>query len=414
MSADATSGYAYAEAFEQLLPQLPEAQRAARREQLQSFLQQGFPTRKLEDWHYTDLAALAARRYVNAAAGSVALDRWFLPRSDRLVYVDGRLDAAQSTADELSAPVAPVEESDTDGVRALNAAFALPGLDLKLGSNARIARVLHVLIATTPGSDAGMSHQRHRIDLGAMAEATVVVEFVGCGAGDRLATHSFDVRLGAGARLRLVRVQDEAAGSTLLTRFDLRLDRDANVDAVCVDRGGGLARHDFNVDLAAAGAEVRLDGLFVPVAGAHIDNHTRILHSAPHCRSSECFKGIVAEGTRAVFNGKIVVRPGAQKTDSQQRVASLLLSRRAEIDAKPELEIYADDVKCAHGATTGQLDETALAYLRSRGIDLATARALLLKAFATEILARVEPASLAARLHALLQLPADEPMESLA
>lgn len=155
---------------------------------------------------------------------------------------------------------------------------------------------------------------------------------------------------------------------------------------VTVDLGAGLSRHDLNVALVEQGAEVHLHGLYAPAHGAHVDNHTRIEHRAPHCISREFFRGVVNEDTRAVFNGKIYVAEGARKTDSEQRVSNLLLSPKAEVNAKPELEIYNDDVKCAHGATFGQLDEDAIYYLRARGIDREAARALLTYSFAREIL----------------------------
>ena len=394
----------YAQVFERCAAAWPAAQRRARRAKLEEFLRLGFPTRKLEDWRYTDLSALAERSFEPARRTAVALQDALLPRSDRLVYVNGELDRNASTADELSALV-ETETPGATGVDALNAAFATPGLNLALGPHARLARPLHLILAGAANPQAAMTHQRHRIHLGQSAEAVLLVEFRGAAGGDRLVTQTFDIRLAPGSRLRLYRLQDEAAGSHLISRMDARLARDARIDIVCLDRGCGLARHDLNLELAEPGAEVELAGFYQPAAGAHLDNHTRIVHAAPHGRSRELFKGIVGEKSRAVFNGKIVVSPGAQKTDSEQRVANLLLAPRAEVDAKPELEIYADDVKCAHGATVGQLDETALAYLRSRGIADSDARALLRRAFALEVLDRIAWPALRDRAALLLGYP---------
>jgi Fe-S cluster assembly protein SufD len=312
----------------------------------------------------------------------------------RLVYLDGSLDPASSTAGEWHA--AGAEVAQDDGVFALNAAFARGGLHLRLGRGERLQQPLQILIAgTAPASpDAPrMIHQRHRIALEQNAEATVVFGFLDLGAGG-FATQVVEIDLAPGARLNLYRIQDQGADQTLLTRFDVRQQRDSALHTVTADCGLGLVRHDFNVVLDQPGAEIGLYGLYRPGAGAHLDNHTRIVHAAPRCRSREQFKGILQERTRAVFNGKVVVQPGAQKTDSEQQVANLLLSPRAEINAKPELEIYADDVKCAHGATVGQLDETAFEYLRSRGIGTAEARALLLHAFGGEVLERITLAPL--------------------
>jgi Fe-S cluster assembly protein SufD len=392
----------YQSAFEQFAQQLPAAERDARRARLQPFLDQGFPDRHIENWRYTDLTAFNDKTFSVTDGANCDLNALRLPRTDRLVYVNGQLDREQTTADELSALIAD-EGPAEDSVAALNAAFALPGLHLRLGNNASIARVLHIVIATTAEHGPAMSHQRHRIELGELASAHVVFEFRG--GGEHLQTHAIDIRLAAGARLRLDRIQLDATGSSLLTRIDARLDRNSRLDALCIDGGSGLARHDFNVDIAGPGAEAELDGLYMPGSGGHVDNHTCITHSAPHGRSHEHFKGIVDARARAVFNGKVIVRPGAQKTDSEQRVANLLLSPRAEVNAKPELEIYADDVKCAHGATVGQLDMKAFGYLRSRGVDADTARALLLHAFAAEILDGLDVPALRQRVAAELKLP---------
>ena len=253
-----------------------------------------------------------------------------------------------------------------------------------------------------------MTHQRHRITLGDHAEAIVLLQFVGAG-GDRLATHVVDIELGAGASLTLYRVQDEGAGIALITDVVVRQAQNSRLKAVTVDIGSGLIRHDFRSELFQPGAENDLSGLYAPRADAHVDNHTATIHIAAQCRSRSHYRGIVDARGKAIFNGKVVVRPGAQKTDSEQRIANLLLSRKAELNAKPELEIYADDVKCAHGSTVGQLDETALAYLRSRGIPRDAARALLLRAFATEILDRIAWPALRTRIETSLQLPSEMP-----
>lgn len=401
---------AYRENFDQFAAGLPDAQRAARQEQLGRFLAAGFPTPRSEAWHYTDLAALNERQFVPAAAGELPPAVELLADAERLVYVNGRLDSAHSTATALHGDNPAADNGDA--VSALNAAFASGGLQLNLGRNERLPRPLQVLLAGVADAAPAMVHQRHRIELGENAEATVLFQFLGRDGG-RFGTQTIDVRLAAGARLILYRVQDETADATLLTRIDARLGRDSRLEAVAVDCGGGLVRHEFNVVLAEVGAEATLSGLYMPAAGGHVDNQTRISHAAPHCRSRELFKGIVDARARAIFVGKVVVQPGAQKTDSEQRVANLLLSRKAEVNAKPELEIYADDVKCAHGATVGQLDEKALEYLRSRGIGADEARALLLHAFGVEVLERIGIPALRRSLASRLGLGREEAFEGM-
>ena len=395
--------------FERFAADLAEPQKTQRRARLQRFLQTGFPDTRVEEWRYTDLSGLGSQQFAPAspALSDAELRDLLLPDFDHLVYVNGRLDATLSDAAVLHG-LAQDTGVETDGLQALNTAFDSGGLQLHLPAGERRPRPLQVLIAGRAGGEPGMVHQHHRIELGSNAEAKVVLHFAGHGAG-RLSIQNVGLSLAAGAQLTLYRVQDEVAetsdSAALLTRIDAELGRDSRLRCLAVDGGGGLVRHDFNVRLAGPGADIELEGVYRPAPGAHLDNHTTIIHAAPHCRSRENFRGIVAEKVRAVFNGKIVVLPKAQKTDSEQRVANLLLSRRAEVNAKPELEIYADDVKCAHGATVGQLDDEALHYLRSRGVDADSARALLLRAFASGPLQGVTLAPLRSQLETLLGFP---------
>ncbi|MBL6750105.1 MAG: Fe-S cluster assembly protein SufD [Nevskia sp.] len=400
---------AYQQAFERFSGTLDRGDRDRRQARFERFAGAGFPGPHEERWRYTDISGLAAREFALPAAADIDLGETLLAGCDHLVYVNGYLDRTRSTAAALHG-VAAAEGPDDDGIAALNAAFDGGGLQLRLASGETLPRPLNVVAAIAAPSAPGMVHQRHRIELGENSQATVVFQFAGRG-GERLATQRVEIRLAPGARLMLYRVEDEAAGGTLLSTIQASLARASTLRAVTVDCGGGLARHDFNIALDGAGAEAALAGLYRPQAGGHVDNHAQVVHAAPHCRSRMLFRGIVDARTRAVLNGRVVVQPGAQKTDSEQRIANLLLSPRAEVDAKPELEIYADDVKCAHGATVGRIDETALGYLRSRGIDAGQARALLLRAFAGEVLARIGLPALRAALNARLGFPAEEPIE---
>ena len=336
---------AYAEAFERL----PSALRTApRRAALNQLLQRGLPTRDEEDWKYTDL----------------------LP-----------LHSLAPTSVTVSEPTSSLVEN-ADGVDALNFIFASGGLDLQLAAGQRHAELIRA---------EGMGHRRHRLQMGPNSEALLRLETT---TDEVFQTAFLDVELEAGAQLKLVRVQDADAGAHRVTRIRARLHRDAQLDLTSLDLGGKLSRHDVCIDLVGPGARAHLRGLFVCSGSGHTDNHTRVDHRAPHGTSRELFRGIALDSAHGVFNGKVVVHPHAQKTDSEQRIANLILSPKAEINAKPELEIYADDVKCAHGATFGQLDLQALFYLRSRGIPESQARALLQIAFALEPLRQCPDAAL--------------------
>jgi Fe-S cluster assembly protein SufD len=347
------------------------AQTPLRRAAFDAFMAQGLPSTSLEDWQYTDLAPLAA-----------------LP-----------IEALQpdTQSDETSTP------EFSDSLDAFNRAFAAGGVDRKLAANAVIAE---------PIRPEQRAHQRHRLVLERNSEATLILNT----SGDApFQTIFADIDVQAGARLHLIRVSDAGADAHRLTRIKLRIARDATADIVSVDLGGKLSRHDLHVDLAEPGAAVHVHGLYAPTGRGHVDNHTWIEHRAPHCTSRESFRGIARDKAHAVFNGMIRVHKDAQKTDSEQRVANLILSPGAVINAKPELEIYADDVKCAHGATFGQLDKTAMFYLRSRGIPEAEARSLLTWTFAFEVLEKIRHEDVRSRVakRLLRQLPGGEQIEAL-
>ena len=345
------------------------AQTGERRKALDAFLTAGFPSTDLEEWKYTNLAALAA-----------------LPEA-----------ALQPEAELASAT------GHGDALDALNAAFAGGVTELRIPANTR---------REDPIRPADRAHQRHRLHLERGSEATMILNTSGDGVFETIFA---DIELEAGAQLHLIRLNDAGADSHRITRINLRLSRDACCDVVTVDLGGRLTRHDLNVDLAEPGAALHLHGLYAPAGDGHIDNHTRIEHRAPHCISREQYRGIARDKARGVFNGMIRVHKDAQKTDSEQRIANLILSPGAEINAKPELEIYADDVKCAHGATFGQLDDEALFYLRSRGLPEPTARALLTWTFAHEVLQHIRLEDVRSRVtkRLLRQLPNTEQLEAL-
>ncbi|AXQ29017.1 Fe-S cluster assembly protein SufD [Solimonas sp. K1W22B-7] len=342
----------------------------ARRKALDAFLAGGLPSTDLEEWKYTDLAPFAAlsESALNPEAEAGAAGAGF-----------------------------------SDALDALNAAFAGGASEQRIAANTQLE---------APIRPADRAHQRHRLHLERGSEATLILNT----SGEAVFQTIFaDIRLDAGARLHLIRVNDAGADAHRLTRINLHLARDACADVVTIDLGGRLSRHDLNVDLAEPGASIHMHGLYAPAGNGHVDNHTRIEHRAPHCSSREQYRGIARDKARGVFNGMIRVHKDAQKTDSEQRIANLILSPGAEINAKPELEIYADDVKCAHGATFGQLDDEALFYLRSRGLPEATARALLTWTFAHEILQHIRLDDVRSRItkRLLRQLPDTAQLEAL-
>ncbi len=384
--------------------------RAARRHAMAAFARHGFPTRRDEDWRYTDLKPILTGRFdplpgpAGEARRQLTSDRLssleLAPDAPRLVFLDGR-----RLADEDSRALPPgVEISDqhtawqrirsiqTEGqfreypLTAINTAFSPDCTLIRVDENVDVTQPLHLVYLGGAAANSA-AQARLLIDLGANSRLCVVQHFA---ARDGGWTNSVtQASQEPGSALTLYRLQEHAVEHFHTELLDVRLARDAAARLGYVDLGGRLVRNDLRVHLAEPGASCDISGVFLAARGQHVDNHTRIDHIAPHTTSDEAFRGIVGERGRGVFNGKVVVHAGAQGTDARQSSDNLLLSGRGEVDTKPELEIYTDDVKCAHGATVGELDAEQLFYLRSRGMDEETARGLLVFAFANDLLRRI-------------------------
>jgi len=283
---------------------------------------------------------------------------------------------------------------------------------VRIADGVTLERPIHIVhVATDSAASEGprATHSRTLVAAGRGARATLVESFVGAGAATYLTNGVTEVELGDDAALEHCRVQLESERAYHVAHVDSRQGARSRYSAHHVSLGGLLVRSEIRAVLAGPGASCTLDGLYATAGAQHLDNHTILDHAAPHCDSRETFKGVLLGRSRTVFHGRIVVRPGAQRTDAKQSNRNLLLSAGALAQTRPQLEIYADDVKCTHGATIGRLNDDALFYLRSRGIAAEAARALLVEAFLAEVLERlgVEPlrrfleARLAERLAAL-------------
>ncbi|MGH8562253.1 MAG: Fe-S cluster assembly protein SufD, partial [Nevskiales bacterium] len=294
----------------------------------------------------------------------------------------------------------------------LNTAFMTDGLYLQLADGVALDRPVHLLFIA---DDAGMINLRNLIRLGRNSEAVVIEHYVGADDAQTLTNVVTEAQAAPGSRFTRCKLQQESFTAWHLGGFYLDQSSDSHAHLHGVDLGGRLVRNDTHSRLAGTGAEVRLQGVYAPSGRQHIDNHTRIDHLQPQGTSRETYKGVLDGHGRGVFNGKIVVHKGAQKTDSEQSSAALLLSKTAEVDAKPELEIHADDVKCAHAATVGQLDEDAVFYLQSRGVDQAGARNILTYSFADEVIRQVGIEALRKHIeaHFMAKLPNGQMLREL-
>ena len=381
---------------------------------LDRFAALGFPTRREEAWRFTDLRPLAAHAFPPAEGTSAIapddLAPWRLSGpSHRLVLVDGRFaldlsdlgalppgawlgSTAQALTERPTLVEAALDASDDAGAQpfaALNAAFFADGFVLALEPGVTLehpVEVIHIGRAASPQS----FHVRSAMLLAAGSRATVIETFAGTGAYWTNAVAA--IGLGEGARLRHARVQVEDHQAVHIALARAALAPRAAYEAFALVLGAGLGRYDIQACFGGADALCQLDGAFLLRGQQENTIATFVDHAAPGCTTRELFKGVVEDRAHGVFLGRIAVRPDAQRSDAQQVNRNLLLGRRAVIDTKPELEILADDVKCSHGATVGDLDEEALFYLRARGIPEAEARRLLIEAFAAETLERVDGA----------------------
>jgi Fe-S cluster assembly protein SufD len=351
----------------------------------------GFPGFKDEDWFYTPTRRLLAEPFVPVVGAARAADV-ALPEGQRLVFVDGLFDAASSTLvlhdQRVSVDPTGTGELLTEplGFDALNAALWRDGAQLTLTGGDPI----HLVHVATGDSRLGVV--RHRVHVPAGAEATLVESHLGRTGdhgGRALTSDVVEITIEAGATLHHVLLQEAHPQAAVVHTVLAKVASDATYQATSLQLGGALARAELRVELAGEGSRTDLAGLALGTAEEHLDHQILIDHAVPHGTSTQSFRSILDGEARSVFTGKVIVREGAMGTDSDQSNRNLLLSDDAVANTRPQLEIYADDVTCAHGATIGKLDDDAMFYLRQRGLDPKQARGLLVEAFAAEVVATI-------------------------
>lgn len=424
--------------FSQVVRTLPGAElpwlRAARRSAFEQFDALGFPTTRHEDWKYTNVSTIGKRpwhfapQHSGLANRAGRLDdrdmRRFVdtlvldPAGHRLVFVNGHYvpwlsklnalphgvfvgsltRALREMPQRLEAALA--SQTHADGFAALNTAFLADGFAVVLPPGEVIEQPLHMLFLC---DDAGLAVQPFNVVLaGARSGCAIIEHFTGM-SGDAYWTNAVTrIVVDEQAEVRHYRLQQEGAKAFHIASLGVTQQRASCFASHAFAFGGALSRTGISTRLNAVNAQATLTGLYFAGGRQHVDHHTRIDHAGPQGTSREYYRGVLDGAARGVFNGRVIVHPDAQKTDTHQANHNLLLSRDAEIDTKPQLEIYADDVKCTHGATVGQLDEDQLFYLRVRGVEERTARALLTYAFARDVVERVRIDSLRGRLEGLL------------
>jgi len=396
--------------------------RTSRARAAATFRDEGLPTTRQEEWRFTPVTGVAAvppQPVASALADAAAVSGFLFSdfEGPQLVFVNGHYSAALSRLHDLPAgirvsSIAAMLDADPDalqahlgtaihfrqqGFTALNDAWFTDGAAIVVDANAVIAAPIHLLFYST---GAGASYPRTLIVAGANSQLSVVESFAGTDA--TYVTNAITEVISAeGANVDHYKVNRESLQAHHVSSTHLQLARASVFATHNISLGGQLTRNDINATLDGEGIECTVNGLYLADGDRLVDNHTAIDHAKPHCHSYEIYKGVLDGRSRGVFNGKIFVREDAQKTDAKQTNQVLLLSDDATIDTKPQLEIFADDVKCTHGATVGQLSAEALFYLRARGIGIEDARALLIHAFAESV---VENIRIDAVRHALEQV----------
>lgn len=403
-------------AFEATAGSLPGAKDAAvaarRKAAIESFRKHGLPNHKLESWKFTGLNALERQQWaLPANDGSVDPARLKAAAlnadSHRLVFVNGRFDAAASkigalpkgatlsplsaAGDALKDALASAGDKRDVSLSELNAALASDGVVLLLDDGVTLDKPVEIVSFGVPA----LVNLRHLIRLGAKAEATVLEGYRDGGASTAGWTNVFaNVSVGEGAKLTHIRLQAENDAAYHAALGRVSVGAGARYAHASVQAGAALARHELHVEFAGSDAEVDVQGLVLARGSAHLDHTLFLHHAVPDCRSNQLFKHVVDDHGHAVFQGGIRVAPQAQKTDAQQLSRTLLLADRAQIDTKPELEILADDVKCSHGASIGDVDANQMFYMQARGIPATEARNLLLSGFAYEVVTAVPEGAL--------------------
>ena len=412
------AGESYAAAFDELssAAAIPSGAQSIRRAAFERFASLGFPTTKNEDWHFTSVAPIAEEEFtlVVAKSGDVKrsdLDRFMFGATGwyTMVFVNGRfapelsdlarlpagvtvrdLASAWERAPKSTDRIGRVTSYDNSAFTALNTAFMYDGAVIEIEKETEIDLPIHVLYVTDATAAKTMMHPRNLVVVGRHARATLIESYVSTSDAMYFVNAVTEVTVGEGATLRHYKMQREGRRAFHVGTIEAHQARDSHYVSFSLATGAELSRTNVYTTLDGEGGGATLNGLYMLDGEQICDHQTQIIHAQPNCFSRELYKGVLDDRSHGVFNGKVYVHPIAQKTDGKQTNNTLLLSDTAHVDTKPQLGIFADDVKCTHGATVGQIDQLALFYLKSRGIDRALARRLLTYAFAADVLETIE------------------------
>lgn len=393
----------------------PAALAQLRNRAISRFKESGFPSTDLESWRSTDISDIAQtpfKRVPSASANLSPVD--VVPFSyvmcGELVFIDGHYapsfssicdlpddavlgnlnDAIRTDPDKVQTHLGGYAAIDENAFATLNTAFIKDGAFLYIPRGTVMKEPIHLLYLSSESDEATVSYPRNLIVVAEDSQVTIIESYAGPERGSYLTCPVTEIVVGEGAEVEHYKIQHESIDSAHLATQHIYLSRNSKVVSQSMSFGGGFSRNDIRATLNGEGADCTLNGLYLTRGNQFVDNHITVEHTKPDCQSYQLYKGILEDRSRAVFNGLIHVHPDAQRTSAEQSNRNLLLSRNALVNSQPQLLIFADDVKCTHGSTVGELDREALFYLQSRGIGLEEARSLLIYAFASEFIERIE------------------------
>ena len=405
------------ETFLQLQSDEPRAIQDVRKKAFANFLKIGYPTKKHENWRFTNLTSLAKTKYQftkseNGKIDGNIISEHSIDNSHRIVFIDGKFDTELSAIDFITNRITinNIFESFNDLIKnstknntnpflLLNKAFVSGGFYIEIDSNYIEDKPLHILNIISDEKDDIQYHQQNLIKIGKNSQVSIIEENVNTNQKELFKNTVYNIQVDENSTLSHILLQQKHTKSVDLNHIFVEQQTDSTYKSQLINIGGALIRNDINVQIDGENCDTDISGLSLLSGKDHIENYTIVSHNKPNSNSRQLFKYILDESSEGVFNGLVTVQPDAQKSDSQQTNKNILLSKKALMNSNPQLEIYADDVKCSHGSATGELDEDAIFYLRSRGIDLLSAKSLLIEGFAKEVTDKIKIKSVREKLN---------------
>jgi len=364
---------------------------AKKREILTSFLSNGFPTTKDEEWKYTSLKKVIANEYSIENKGEIIdssiIEKYSLGLKNKIIFSDGKLINTPIIKGVNINDFSEFESANTDSILQLNKALSQNGFTISVDKNTVLESPIEILFFSTTVN--GFSQYRNQISIGENSEVKFIERLQNLNNSASFVNHFTQINCAKNTKVEYNKIQNNTSESQLIDTMNVYQEQDSTCNINTLIFGGSFIRNNLNFEQNGSNCESNMNGVSILNNNQLADNHTFVDHKSAHCRSNEMYKGVYLDNSKGVFNGKIMVRPDAQKIDAFQSNNNLLLSDTSSIDSKPQLEIYADDVKCSHGCTIGQLDDDALFYMRSRGIGIEEAKAVLTYAFASEAIENI-------------------------